>query len=212
MCVEAVTDHASRYLDAILRGSPDDAWRAVRAARDGGWSLEDVYLHQLRAMQRRLGVLWETGCIAVGGEQRAAAVTQTVLARLAAELPAPARARVVIAGVEGELHSLPAHLVADLLQLRGFDVRFLGTNRAEATIIETVAAERPRAVGLSTTTEATLAATVELARRLRSRFPEVDVVIGGAAASRRGRHASEVGSAAFAVGGDLSRFERLDQV
>jgi methanogenic corrinoid protein MtbC1 len=191
--------HAARpeqlaYLSAALAGRRLEAWEAIQLARRRGVELGGVYRDVLVWTQRRLGDLWAAGKITVAQEHMASAVTQSVLGRLFAEIPGGrAAGRAVLAGVEDELHVLPAHLAADLLELDGWNVAFVGTHVPQASVVSAIEAERPDVVGLSTTMAFNLPKTVALVLTVRERFPSLPIVLGGRALVGASALAKELG-------------------
>jgi MerR family transcriptional regulator, light-induced transcriptional regulator len=171
------------YLSAALAGNRFAAYAAVTEALSAGWPVVDVYRQLLLQAQRRLGELWSRGEISVAQEHCASAITQWTLARLHPTIPpaGPSRGRVLITGVEGELHGLPANFVADLLQLDGWEVIYLGTHLPTSAILSSVAQHRPSIVGISTTIVGNLPRTVTLVGALRASAPSARIVLGGRA-------------------------------
>jgi methanogenic corrinoid protein MtbC1 len=179
---EAPTPEQLAYLSAALAGRRGDAWEATRLARSRGLELAAVYRDVLLWTQRRLGELWASAEITVAEEHMASAVTQSILARLFAEIPGDrAAGRALLAGVEGELHVLPAQFAADLLELDGWDVAFVGTHVPQASVLSAIEAERPDVLGLSATMAFNLPKTVALVEAVRAKFPSLPIVLGGRA-------------------------------
>ena len=180
------------YLAAALAGRRAEAWQLMVAARDGGLSTVALY-QMLLAAQRRLGELWVSTTISVAQEHMASAVTQSIVARLYSEIRGPReRGSVLLAGVEGELHALPAQFAADQLELDGWDVMFIGTNTPERGILDAVARHSPAVLALSTTMAFNLPRTVALAKAARARFPTLPIVLGGRAIRGAGSLADEL--------------------
>jgi MerR family transcriptional regulator, light-induced transcriptional regulator len=173
------------YLETILSGRRQATLAVMESALAQGHDLPDLYLHVIEKAQRRLGELWAEGRISVAQEHMASAVTQTVLTSMYSRLPRSTEARgiVVVTGVEGELHQIGAHMVADLLDADGWDVRFLGTQLPHQGIINLVRSSGARLVGISCTMSFNLAATADLIRDLRriEGGPSFSIVVGGAA-------------------------------
>lgn len=168
------------YLTAILAGNRKDAWEVTREALRQGRSVSDLYQDLLLWAQQQLGELWVAAKITVATEHMASAITQMVLARLYAELPSVRTAgRLLLAGVEGELHNLPAQLAADLLEFDGWDVAFVGTNVPETALVTAVETEKPSVLGLSTTMLSHLPHTVSVVQKLRVQFPTLPILLGG---------------------------------
>jgi MerR family transcriptional regulator, light-induced transcriptional regulator len=142
-----------RFLEAIRRGQRRPAVEVALEALGGGHALTDVYVHVLQESLYQTGRLWETNQISVAEEHMATAIVQYVLARLYEEITIaePPRGRVVMTGVQGELHQVGANMVADALEADGWDVRFLGTNMPHDGILATIAEHDPEVVGISAT-------------------------------------------------------------
>ena len=94
---------------------------------------------------------WQDNRISVAQEHLATAMVNSLLAReFAAEKPEPPNDRsVVLAGVEGNQHAVGLRIVADALELAGWDVRYLGADTPTRSLVQLVRDERPNLVGLS---------------------------------------------------------------
>jgi methanogenic corrinoid protein MtbC1 len=115
------------------------------------------------------------------------------------------RGRVLVAGVEGELHTLAANIVADMLQLTGWDVVYIGTHVPLAGILSAVAEHRPATLGVSTSMAFNLPRVVSLVEATRERFPALRVVLGGRALHAAPGLAAELG-VEHDLAGDLAPF------
>jgi MerR family transcriptional regulator, light-induced transcriptional regulator len=143
-----------RYLALQLAGERASARQLL--LQDGlaaGIAVANLYLDVLQSAQHRIGELWQHNSITVAREHLATAITDSVMADLTAAAPRRPRTggRVLVACVEGELHEIGARMVADLLELDGFDVRFLGANVPTTSLLSMVQEEQPRLVILSVT-------------------------------------------------------------
>lgn len=123
----------------------------------------------IRAAQQEIGRLWQENRITIAQEHMATAISQLALAELfRQEHPLAQNGRmVVVACVEGELHDFPARLVADELDLAGFDVRFLGASVPTDHLITFLAANPPDLLVLSATMAFHADAVREAVRRIR---------------------------------------------
>lgn len=197
------------YLAAAIEGKRGAAWDVVSDARRRGLSLGEVYREIFLWSQRRLGELWASATITVAAEHMASSVTQSVIGRLYPDIPGDRPAgRALIAGAEGELHVLPAQLAADLLEIDGWDVCFVGTNVPETSVLSAIAAEKPDVLGLSVTVPFNVPRTVSLVKAVRARFPALPIVLGGRAVRGAEALAAELGVAVDPTG-DLAPFRAL---
>jgi len=182
---DALAAERRLYLQAILHGQRNAATGIVLAAHHAGHSLLDLYLKILQPTQYEVGRLWESNKITVAEEHMATAITQSVMAQLYPLLPQeqPCYGRLVLTGVQGEFHQLGGHMVADVLEARGWEVRFLGTNLPHAGILRVIEEQRPDAVGISATMLFSLPKVRDLIESIRA-LPEPQprrIVVGGAA-------------------------------
>jgi len=173
------------YSQAILHGQRNAAMGIVLESHRAGHPLLDLYLKILQPAQYEVGRLWECNAITVAEEHMATAITQSVMAQLYPLLPQqqPCYGRLVLTGVQGELHQLGGHMVADVLEARGWEVRFLGTNMPHAGILRVIEEQRPDAVGISTTMLFNLPKVRDLITTIRA-LPGPQphrIVVGGAA-------------------------------
>lgn len=178
------------YLAALLSGNRRAALNIAEEAVEAGMPMPDVYTDLIQESQYAIGALWAANQITVADEHMATAITQYVVNSLydRAEPAEATRGRAVITGVEGELHQLGPHIIADALEADGWDVRFLGTNTPHQSIVEAVEGFEPNLVGVSTTMLFNLAAAGRLIEAISAE-----------------NRAVFVGGAAFAMSGELWR-------
>lgn len=186
------------YLAAQLAGDRREALRLLVDEGVGkGAGVIDLLVGVVRAAQLEIGRLWQANEISVAQEHLATGVSQVVMARLfELATPAPRNGRtIVVACVEGELHDLPARLVADYLDQAGFTVRYLGANVPTDDLLSMIASVRPAAVLLSTTMSFHIGALREAVQRLRAAHPQLPILGGGHAFEWSPGLAAELGVA-----------------
>jgi methanogenic corrinoid protein MtbC1 len=150
----ALSQVRARYLSAQLKGNRREALRLVieEGVARGATAIE-VQQHVIQEAQREIGRLWQENQISIAEEHMATAISHMALAHLYDHAPRAAAngKRVVVSCVEGELHDFPARLVADALDLAGFDVRYLGANVPTASLVDLLCREPPDLLALSVT-------------------------------------------------------------
>ena len=177
-------DELSRsYLAAQLAGDRREAVRLLMEEGIGrGNTVLDLHLRVIQQAQREIGRLWEQNTISIAHEHQATAVSQLALAHLYQQSirRAPVGKSVLIACVEGELHDVGARICADVLDLHGFEVRFLGANVPTDCLLGFVERTRPDMVALSVTMPTHLPAARGAVDALRARTT-VALAVGGRA-------------------------------
>lgn len=195
------------YLQAVLRGQREAAMGIVAESHNAGHSMLDLYLKILQPAQYEVGRLWERNAITVAEEHMATAITQLVMARLyplVRQKQQPCRGRMVLTGVQGEMHQVGANMVADVVEIHGWEVRFLGTNLPQAGILRVIEEQRPDVVGISATMLFNLPRVRDLIEAvLALPVPRPRIIVGGAAFRTAAGAWREVG--ADACGLDLEQ-------
>lgn len=132
----------SLYLQAVLAGERKAALAIATEALKDGASALDLYVEVLQATLYEVGQLWEANRITVAHEHAATAITQFVMAHVYECLHRDAeitpRGTLLMTGLEGELHSVGALMVSDVLEARGWAVHFLGTNLPHRAILDSI--------------------------------------------------------------------------
>ena len=176
-----------RFLDAQLNA---DRRAAVRVVIDEGVhrgvSVARLVMDVIRPAQYEIGQLWQMNKISIADEHVATGISQLALAQLYAyaERRAPTGRRILVSCVEGELHDMGARMAADLLDLEGHDVVFLGASVPADHLIRKVADEQPDLVVLSITMTFHVAALTIAVTRLRAEVdPPPPIAAGGRALS-----------------------------
>ncbi|WP_367130317.1 B12-binding domain-containing protein [Saccharothrix sp. HUAS TT1] len=191
-------DCARQLWDAVVDGDEDLATEVARRALADGLDPESVLLDVVGAVQRRIGAEWAANRLTVAQEHAATAINERVVSALAVtvERPRPHRGRITVACVDGEWHSLPARLLAEVLKLRGFRVDYLGAQVPAPHLITHLHSTGPDAVALS----GSLATRLPTAHATMTACQStgVPVVVGGAAFGPDGRYAKLLGADVWA--------------
>ncbi|MDY7106891.1 MAG: cobalamin-dependent protein [Actinomycetota bacterium] len=176
-----------RYLEALLGDDDDRAHEVVADAVEDGATTTELFLQVLEPVQYEIGRRWESGEVSVAQEHFCTAVTETVVARSrpigpGARIPADGR-RALLACVEGELHAIGARMVADVLELHGWDVHHLGANCPTTEIVSTLARRPVDLVCLSFSVSAHAATAERAIRAVREMGDDrpLPILIGGRA-------------------------------
>ncbi|WP_169951481.1 B12-binding domain-containing protein [Microbispora sp. H11081] len=194
---------ARRYLELIGRADEEGAVGLVVSLLDEGVPAEDVLLRVIATSQRRVGELWESDEWPVAREHGATKVSERAVAAVGAHVrPAPSRGRVVVACADGEYHALPAHIVTEVLRLRGWHADFLGASVPGPQLITYLHREGPDVVALG----CTLATRLPRAHALIAACQAVGVPVlaGGAGFGADGRYARLLGADAWAPTADAA--------
>ncbi len=187
------------FVQAAIRGDRRAALTIVTEALGSGATIEDLYIDVLQDGMYEVGRQWERNTITVAQEHMATAVTQFVMARVfeRIERPEASRGRVVLTGVPGELHHVGVLMVADMLEARGWEVQFLGSNLPLSSVVAAVRGSKPDLLGISVTMLFNVHQAAGLVAAIRALDQPLRVVVGGAA-FRAGDHWQATGADGYA--------------
>lgn len=172
------------YLGEILAGKRKPALEMVMDAYHGGYPIPGIYLDIFQEALYEIGRLWETNQITVADEHMGTAITQYVMSNLYQylEVADMQRGKLVMTGVQGELHQVGANMVADVLEADGWDVMFLGTNVPAEGVIESIRQHKADLFGISSTMFFNIPKVIQLVEATRKEFGDsVRIMLGGGA-------------------------------
>ncbi len=177
--------------EAIVNLDKEKALELANRAITDGLNLLDVVEHGLGAGIRRVGDLWDEGEIflpelMLGGNIMQAAM-ELLLPHLKEHSETFNRGTIVIATIEGDIHSIGKTIVGTMLSANGYDVHDLGADVPAEKIVNEAIKVHANIIGVSallTTTMTGQKKVVEILkeRNLRSQFK---VILGGAPVSRK---------------------------
>jgi methanogenic corrinoid protein MtbC1 len=191
------------FATALERGDAEMAEAAIATAIEDGVTPTMLHAEVIGPALRRIDVLSEAGQIDADREHRATTITRRVLATLYRYMTGstePTRERVLLAGVEGDQHTLGLQMVHDQLAAAGFHTIF-DTDLSAQRLLDMIDSQSPDLVVVG----ATLVdgeESVELALRdLRCNRPDLPIMLGGPA----------VGGSLPRERGGMRVLERIDE-
>jgi methanogenic corrinoid protein MtbC1 len=189
-------DATASYLDLAIAGDQRRAIGLVLDLLDEGVPLASIITDLLGAAQAETGERWQRGEWSAADEHLVSGVSQAALEALATTAPAvEPEGTVVVACAEGDWHSLPARMFAELLRGAGVGVAFLGASTPAADVAGFIARHRPDALAVTCNMPLSYVGTARLTDAAHRHG--VPVVAGGRALTAR--RASRLGADAWAA-------------
>ncbi|MEW6487041.1 MAG: B12-binding domain-containing protein [Thermodesulfobacteriota bacterium] len=175
-----------RLVDCLLDGRTRDCVALAEAACRTQHDLRNVYQKLLQPALYEVGRRWEAGEISVAEEHLATAVAGRMMTALYGRLTPPARARrlrAVVTCAPNEHHEVGARMVADLLELEGWDVRYLGADTPAGDVLALLESWLPRVLCLSVCVPYNLEAAADLVTAVRGDpvLRATKILVGGLA-------------------------------
>lgn len=140
-------DSVEPFLERAIRNDGTSAVRLALDLLDQGASIEAVVIDLLAAAQNESGERWLKNDWTVADEHVVSGVTQRSLDAIANSVRrATPVGSVVVACAEGDWHSLPAQMCAEVLRSHGWAVSFLGASTPSDHVARLLTRDRPDAL------------------------------------------------------------------
>jgi len=190
---------AAQYMRLALEGRREEAENLVLNAVSHDRDVRDIYLNVLQAVQRELGRLWSANRLTVSDEHLCTATTQRILVSLQPFVQRTSRLRgnAIAASVGPELHDLGIRMVADFLDMDGWNTQYFGGNLPNETLPTAITKFNADLLALSVTMASNipdLARAIQMARATRP----IKIIVGGAPFESNPQLLYEVGADAVA--------------
>ncbi len=173
------------FTQALERGDAEMAEEAVAQALEEGMKPATLHTELIAPSMRTLDASRESGDIDVDAERRATSIARRILATVYRSMingSEPSRERVLLAGVEGDWHTLGLQMAHDQLVAGGFRATLVSDVSPER-LTATIENQEPDVFILGGIASSVAPAMQRLLSDMRERYPELPVVIGGSAAS-----------------------------
>ena len=173
------------FLSLLLHG---DSKGSLQLANSSIQTIDDVkrfYLDVVCPDMYRIGLLWERNEISVAEEHVATAIVGRIAAALYprfANVDAH-RGKVVVTAGPNEFHEVGARMLADFLEMEGWDMTYLGANTPKEELLSILKQYKPFMVALSVATVFNLDNARQTIEMIKS-DPEtrnIKIMVGGLA-------------------------------
>lgn len=170
---------SERLHAALLVGDEAAVRKLANRLVDEGTSILDLIEQVISPSLRRIGRAWHDGELTIWVEHRASGIIERVLGDIAPNPRGRRRGTVMVAAVEGDLHTLPTTMAAVTLRGANWNVHHLGAGLPTREIVE-FCAEHPEVdvAVISVTNSDVLGRVERLASDIRS--SGTPTLIGGA--------------------------------
>ena len=194
-------DAVERYLERAVSGDSRAGVQLALDLIDSGVPAGDVIVNLLGRAQRELGERWLANRWTVVEEHIVSGVTQKALDAIAHAIGPPSAAGLIaVACAEGDWHSLPAQMFAEMLRAKGFAIAFLGGSAPADHVASFLSRRRPYALAVSCNLALFFGGVTRLADAAHRH--DIPVLAGGQALGRDPGRAGCLGADAWAPGID----------
>jgi methanogenic corrinoid protein MtbC1 len=173
------------FLSLLLHGDTQGCLTLAEQSIHSTEELKHFYLDIVWPAMCKIGLLWESNQISVAEEHLATAIVGRVMAAL---YPRFARftvtqGKAVVSAGPNEFHEVGARMVADFMEMDGWDVTYLGANTPASELLEFLRRVKPFIVALSIATVFNLDNARQLIRMIRDdqETRGIKLLVGGLA-------------------------------
>lgn len=171
------------YLERLIQGDRRYCQRVVEQLLDQSVSVRVIYEQLFRKSLYRIGELWERHELSVATEHLATAITEALMSVSYRVMFSrdPIQKTAIVACTANEHHQIGGKMVADLLEMHGWDAFFLGANTPLSDLLEMVELKQPDLVGLSVSVYFSMPGLLDAVHALRQEYSSLPILIGGQA-------------------------------
>jgi methanogenic corrinoid protein MtbC1 len=171
------------YLSALLAGRRLECREMIQNLLDAHIEIKTLYGQLFQRSMYQVGELWENNRITVANEHLATSITESLLNLAYPAVFATERVgkKAVISCSANEFHQVGGKMVADILELNGWDAHFLGANTPSEDMAQFIQEVQPDVVGLSLSLISNIDHLKHAIEVVKADFPNMDLLIGGQA-------------------------------
>ncbi len=171
------------FLKCLLQGKHKyciiTAQQEVETKEDMLLFFEEV----IRPTMYKIGNLWEEGEISTAEEHLASSIVSRIISSLYSKFISLEhdKGKAVISAIANEYHEIGSRIVADSLEMAGWDVEHLGADTPTADLIDFINKESPFLIGLSAALPFNVDNLIKTIKIIKSRndLKDIKILVGG---------------------------------
>lgn len=172
-----------RFLALLLQGDWQESLQMGRQMIHTSKDLEEFYRQIIQPCLYQVGDLWERNEISVAQEHLASAiVTRLMAAVYPMVVPVqPDKGLALVTAAPNEFHEMGARMLADCLELDGWEVDYLGANIPQEGLLDFMSSSRPFLACISITMPFNLDKATEIINAIKNQpsLQKVRILVGG---------------------------------
>lgn len=181
-----MTDHMlyQDFFDALIKGDRKKSNEILSKKIEENTSIEDIYEKVIKNALYKIGELWEIGEVSVATEHMASAIVESELNRIFDSVTTSNKEKnktAVLACVEKEYHQIGIKMVSDIMEEKGWNTYFLGSNVPPKELTDFINSVRPDVVALSFSIYFNLNSLEDMIKKIKECFPGQLIIVGGQA-------------------------------
>jgi len=191
-----------KFFAALLKGEYKECLLVAMKEVNTSQKMEDFYVQVIQPSMYDIGYYWERGEISVAQEHLASIIVSRVMTALYPRFMVTEQTKgiAVVTAAPNEYHELGALMVADLLEIDGWEVKYLGANTPEEDLLNFLRTTKPLFLGISVCLFFNLekAAEIIAAMKKDSELEQIKIMVGGLAFDNSSELAHNLGADGWA--------------
>lgn len=172
-----------RFLEGLLKADYASCLDIAERMCNSMVGLDTFYMQVLYPALHRIGQMWELNLISVAQEHLASSMASRVMAAVYVKRDAIDRkmGRVLITAAPNEFHEIGAWMLSDMLEARGWEIRYLGANTPQSDLLAMAREFQPHVMAISATMPFNLAQVSSLIAAIRAEpnMKHLRILVGG---------------------------------
>lgn len=172
-----------KFLSLLLDADYDACLKMSEQIVQSEDSLKDFYLQVIQPSLYDIGVLWEAGKISVAEEHLATAIVGRITANIYTKIhrSRKKKGKAIITAAPNEFHEVGSRMVADLLEIDGWDILYLGANTPESELFKLMKKVKPKFLGISVAMPFNLDRTSKIISDMKGdkTMRKIKIMVGG---------------------------------
>lgn len=186
-----ITDELySDYFEHLLQGNRKYCTTVVKSLLEKGIEVNILYDNLFKASLYEIGKLWEENKVSVAIEHLATSITSNLMSLTYPYLFTNEKngKKAIVSCVANEYHQIGGQMVADILEMNGWDAYFLGANTPENEMLKMIDDVKPNLLALSLAMYMNVPNLVEIIDKVRANY-DLPIIVGGQAFRWGGKEA-----------------------
>ncbi|MDU5108131.1 cobalamin-dependent protein [Clostridium sp.] len=173
------------FLQYLLNGYKNKARDLILNMYNNGIDIEWIYFNILEVALKEVGVLWEVGEIDVWNEHYISESILDIMREVKSyeKINDNKESSVICLTAGSEQHNIGIKMIADLLEVSGIKVIYLGSNLPTLSIINAIKSENPKYIAISVTISSNIESAKNVIKAIRTSFKNKAplIIVGGMA-------------------------------
>jgi methanogenic corrinoid protein MtbC1 len=179
-----LNSQAGQFLSYLLDADSTKATATAKDYNQNHNSPTAAYLDLVQPAMYKIGVMWQKNEISPAEEHLATSIVSRIIEEVYENAPSKSsnKNHCLVCTIEGEKHFIGSRIFADMLEMDGWDVEYLGADIPNETLCQYIQKRKNiRLLAVSVSMAFNLGKVKQLIELVKTRHSDVKIIIGGLA-------------------------------